>query len=157
MRKALAIGLMGLICCLAIYFASLTGCSKQPTETQSSVMTLDDVQDEYGDELLARDTAQGITIDVYELNTDSTAIVIVTYRVEDSCMVSVVSADGTINSMTKPFSEYTKCLINGIAVCNQWYDKDKDPIGHAQCVARVMTQCYCWDTLFSWLYGKLAR
>lgn len=157
MRKLFAIALMAVICCAAIYLASITGCSSQPTETQSTVMSLRDVQDEYGDELLARDSVQGITIDVYRLSTDSMATVVAAYHTTDSCVVFIVNADGTVQNVTKPLSEYTKCLINGIAVCNQWYDQNTQPIEHAQCTARVMVQCACWDTLFSWFYGKLVR
>lgn len=150
MKKLLAVGLMALICCLAIYFASLTGCSAQPTETRSTVMSLRDVRFELGSELVARDSADGIFVDVYRSLDDDKAMVVATYQREDSCVVFIVNTDGDVVAVTKPLSSYTKCLISGVNACKQCHDPNLEPDEYAECVARVIIQCGILTTIFSW-------
>lgn len=151
MRKLLAIALMFGICCVAIYLASsISGCSSQPTENNATVMSLRDVRFEFGSELLARDSTAGIYVDVYKSLDDDGSMVVATYQREDSCVVFIVNADGSIAPVTKPLSSYTKCLISGIAACRQCHNPDLEPAAYAQCVGTVMMQCAVLTTVFSW-------
>lgn len=159
MRKALAVGLMALICCLAIYFVA-NGCSSErSTETQSTVISLRDVQFEYGSELLARDSTRGYYVEVYRafqrMDVDSLAggpsFVVAMYTDEDSVAVVLVDSEGNLQAVNKPFktSSYTNCLMRGCAVCDQYYVSGTPE--HGECVGRVMVQCAVWDWMFGWL------
>lgn len=150
MRKLLAIALMAGICCAAIYLASLTGCSSQPTDNNATVMSLRDVHFDFGSELLARDSTEGIYVDVYKSLDDDGALVVATYKTDDSCVVFVVNPDGSIAAVTRPLSSWTKCIISGVNACNQCHDPNIEPAEHAECVAKVMVQCAVLTTIFSW-------
>lgn len=151
MRKFVAIILMATICCLAIFVvSSLDGCSSQPTENNATVMSLRDVRFDLGSELLARDSTEGIYVDVYKSLDDDGSMVVATYQREDSCVVFIVNPDGSISAITKPLSSYTKCLISGVNACKQCHDPNLEPDEYADCVARVIMQCGILTTIFSW-------
>lgn len=145
MRKFRSLIVVAILATCAVV---MNGCAK-PTENNSTTMPLDDVRFNYGGELLARDSAQGVTLDVYRTK-DETGVVIAAYVVPDSCVVFLIGDDGQLQAVTKPMSSFTKCLIRGTNVCEHLHDQSTDPEGFARCVGKVILQCGVLSGIFSW-------
>lgn len=145
MRKFRSLIVVAILATCAVV---VDGCAK-PTDNNSTTMPLDDVRFEYGAELLARDSAQGVTLDVYRTK-DEKSVVIAAYVVPDSCVVFLIGDDGELQAVTKPMSAWAKCISRGITVCQQFHDQNAEPDEYADCVAKVIIQCGLLTTIFSW-------
>lgn len=130
-----------------------TSCSRHGTgvEENSVTMSLSDARFEYGAELLARDSTDGVYINVYQAK-EASGVMVAVFKSTDSCVVFLLDQEGNMQAVTKPLSGVTSCLIRGVAMCQQLHGtNDSNNQEYANCVAKVITQCSIMNYLFGWL------
>lgn len=135
LRGLLAAGLMLLICCLAIYFASLTGCSRATEPEPIETITESGYQFDF--------SKQGARTFV-DVTRDS---VTVRFEIDENGEISC-----PMLGSWRP--AYWNCIGHGIASCRHFYGDLSQPgaqEAYDRCIARAIVACSILDEIFGWL------